>query len=624
MKGFSHGVELFIAKHTPVFVDPKETKKRIKENMCRPQYDVRNYYRTTGIVQQIARSSWFENMTMAVIAFNAIWIAVDLDYNKEEVLSDAHPVFIVAENFFCAYFSWEWLVRLLAFSRKRNCLRDVWFVFDTILLSGMVLETWVVVLIFLASGAESGGSGMGNASMLRMLRLMRLTRMARMVRLMRAMPELVILVKALVAAIRSVLFTLVLLFLLTYVFAILFRNITDGTDIGDHFFNSIPRSFHRLILDGILIDGTGDVLADANIAITLLFYMFILFGGVTVMNMLIGVLCEVVSEVATQEHDQLDLCFVRDALVRLVERYRKNGEAEVSITKEEFVELLHNPDAAGALEEVQVDIYELVDVIDTLFAADDGTARILTFPDLVEIMMDHRDTKALTIKDVTDLRKYCRSRLDIIEDQRLCANSSLHVHLGVFGRMLEQYGGGDVGCGLGGKAASNVMAFPPPTVDHGKKPDSPTNKKPARKRKKAVSNVEDEGGANKPLSSPLSGDAALPKKKPATARKSSDPPSLENGRPLPVGQQGEPPCSATRRPTTLSNISISCNTSGDLETPEKDTCLGRQRTAPNKKSPGKKRRPGKSGSNLGPDNGPEAAEDEEKVALRSSSIECRP
>merc|ERR1712003_287953 len=107
-------------------------------------------------------------------------------------------------------------------------MKDGWFVFDTFMVTMMIFETWIMFVVVAAAGG--GGQSLGNAGMLRILRLLRLSRMARMARLLRSMPELLILIKGMVAALRSVFFTLLLLVILMYVFAILFRQMTMDVD----------------------------------------------------------------------------------------------------------------------------------------------------------------------------------------------------------------------------------------------------------------------------------------------------------------------------------------------------------------------------------------------------------
>merc|ERR1712012_1414941 len=103
------------------------------------------------------------------------------------------------------YFAFEWLVRFLAFARKADSVRDLWFVFDSFLVALMVFETWFLSAFVYLFSSSSGVSGLGDASILRIARLMRLSRMARLARLLRTMPELVILVKGMLASTRTVL-----------------------------------------------------------------------------------------------------------------------------------------------------------------------------------------------------------------------------------------------------------------------------------------------------------------------------------------------------------------------------------------------------------------------------------
>merc|ERR1719265_2737752 len=145
----------------------------------------------------------------------------------------------------------------------------------------MIFETWIMMVLMLVAGGGSS-SGMGNASMLRLLRLLRLSRMARMARLLRSMPELLVLIKGMIAAIRSVFFTLVLLFLILYVFAILFRQLTVDTVIGAEKFYNILSCMQTLVLDGILFDGPGDLMAliedESLYVLVVVYYLFVLFA----------------------------------------------------------------------------------------------------------------------------------------------------------------------------------------------------------------------------------------------------------------------------------------------------------------------------------------------------------
>jgi len=398
-----------------LFIDANAMKERIRNAVLREEYDVAQFYHKEGIWQAIARHGHFEKLTLFVIAMNALWIWVDTDLNSAEVLINAEPVFQIAEHCFCVYFSFEWTVRFKSFRVKRHGLRDGWFVFDSCLVFMMVAETWVMTSIMLMSGG-GGGGGLGNASILRMARLLRLSRMARMARLFRAMPELLILIKGMVAATRSVLFTLCLLAIILYVFGIAFRQLVGETvrnADGELYFGSVFTAMHTLLLDGTLMDGTGSVvkaLARESFAYVAMFYLFILLAALTVMNMLIGVLCEVVSAVASTEKEQLTVNWVKSQVQTVLKEGGLDKDNDGAISKEEFSKILEFPVACRALEEVGVDVMNLVDNIDFIFAddtdEDEPKERQLKFGEFIELVLSLRGCNTATVKDIVDLRKF--------------------------------------------------------------------------------------------------------------------------------------------------------------------------------------------------------------------------
>jgi CRP-like cAMP-binding protein len=396
--------------HNAVFADAAAMKEKLRIAMAKPAYDVKNFYYDTGVAQRIARSNIFDNATLLVIAFNAIWISVDTDYNDADLLITAEPVFILAESFFCIYFSFEWLVRFLSFRRKRDGLRDGWFVFDSSLVAMMVGETVVMNAIVLVAGGASSG-GMGNASILRLFRLLRLSRMARMARLLRAMPELMVVIKGMVVAMRTVFFILLLLVGIIYVFGIAFVQLMrDDTDAGMQYFPTVPRAMNSLLLDGVLPD-QAQIITDVgneHPVFYVIICLYILLASMTVMNMLVGVLCEVVSVVSSVEKESLLVNYVKGTLLHMLQTSGLDADGDHLIAKHEFEALLENPIAAKALSEVGVDVIGLVDFTDFIFKE----GRDLSFPDFMEIILQLRGSNTATVKDLVDLRKLVMSELD--------------------------------------------------------------------------------------------------------------------------------------------------------------------------------------------------------------------
>jgi len=421
----------------PMFVDAEDMKAKLRMNLMKPQYDVANFYHEEGFWRRLATNTKFERVTLTVIAINSIYIGVDADYNKESVLLAAHPVFQVFEHLFCMFFVIEWMVRFMAFREKRFALRDGWFVFDSVLLFTMIIETWVITIVVLGSGSETGV--LGNTSIFRMARLARLTRMARMARLLRVMPEVMILIKGMVAATRSVFFTLCLLCMLLYVFAVAFTQLTmavDATYINNEYFKTVIGSMYTLLVYGTFMDDLGHLLeamSQESPTCVVLFLIFVLLSALTVMNMLIGVLCEVVSAVAATEREGLQVTFVTNKLQEVINHIDKNGDGFIS--SEEFRKILECQDAVEALQEVGVDVVGLVDFAEHIFEYEteedaDGQPKHkeLTLQEFMTVVLQLRGTNAATVKDVVDLRKYVRTSMKAlnrqINDLRECLRDS--------------------------------------------------------------------------------------------------------------------------------------------------------------------------------------------------------
>mmetsp|Transcript_56407 Transcript_56407/g.131778 ORF Transcript_56407/g.131778 Transcript_56407/m.131778 type:complete len:571 (+) Transcript_56407:88-1800(+) len=401
-----------------IFGNGDDIKAAIQNELAEPRYDVKNMYKTSGWAQYVAKHTWFDNFTMGVIVVYAIYMSVDADWNSATIITQTHPVFIAAEQIFCLYFFVELLIRFLAFERKRNCFRDGWFVFDFVLVVMMVAETWIMNLVIIAMASMSGDSSdanfLGDAAILRMARLMRLTRLLRMARLIRMVPELLIMVKAIASAGRSVGFTLVLLGISLYVFAIAFRMSLEGTNVGANYFGNVAIAMHSLFMHGTFLDAVSDVMSEMleeSILGFALMYIFIILSAVTIMNMLIGILCEVITAVADAEKEALQVSWTTEVLQTCLSAGADtNNDGCIDIG--EFQSMIQNQQVRKVLREVDVDVQTLVNFADVLFEDEDGQSRMeLPFADFMQRLLQLRGRNTATVKDLVDLRKWMSREL---------------------------------------------------------------------------------------------------------------------------------------------------------------------------------------------------------------------
>jgi len=395
-----------------LFNQGQKLKAAMAEDMVADmRYDVKNMYKTAGCFQYIARHAWFENFTMIVIIVYALYMSFDTDLNTADIITETHPVFVVGEQIFCFYFSLELFIRFMAFQRKCNCFKDAWFVFDLALVVMMVAETWVMNIIILAMASSSGGPDfLGDASILRIARLLRLTRLLRMARLIRFFPELLIMVKALFSAARSVGFTMVLLWISIYVFAIAFKTMLDGTAVGEDYFPHVPMSMHTLFMHGVFLDSVsdlmGDMLLDSWVGFGLM-YVFIILAAVTIMNMLIGVLCEVITAVADAEKEALQVSWTTEVLQTCLSLGADENN-DGCIDFGEFQHMVGNAKVRKVLREADVDVQTLVNFVDVLFEGDNesGFDEKVPFSTFMERLLKLRGSNTATVKDLVDLRKW--------------------------------------------------------------------------------------------------------------------------------------------------------------------------------------------------------------------------
>eukprot|EP00928_Gymnodinium_smaydae_P085478 TRINITY_DN6896_c0_g3_i1.p1 TRINITY_DN6896_c0_g3~~TRINITY_DN6896_c0_g3_i1.p1 ORF type:complete len:561 (-),score=75.84 TRINITY_DN6896_c0_g3_i1:161-1843(-) len=392
------------ARRMNALPDVEYMKAKVREAVMKPPYSVCELYKSEGPCQYIARSAWFENITLLVIALNAIWMSIEIDYNKAVVLSDSELHFQIIENLFCAYFFGEILLRFGAFHRKRDCMRDCWFVFDACLALLMISETWILTLSVSAFGVSKDIMLSGQSGAFKSIKLLRLLRTGRMIRLVRAMPELMVLIKGIAIALRSMFLTLGLMLVVSYVFSILCVQLADETDV-EHLFPSMPKTLSFLLLNAALPDhaDTLNDLFDISPLFAWLFLAFTLLSFVTIMNMLVGILVEVVTCVAAVEKEQLKLTYVKETLEDMLQAVGVDTNMDGLVNKDDFKSLMLNPKAVRTLRGLGIDVVGLVEVVDSIYVEDvDG----LTFSEFMDLVLHLRGNNTATVKDVVDLRKF--------------------------------------------------------------------------------------------------------------------------------------------------------------------------------------------------------------------------
>jgi hypothetical protein len=328
-------------------------------------------------------------------------------------------VFLVADNFFCTYFSFEIVVRFLAFLRKCDAFKDGWFCFDLTLVSLMVWDTWLSGIVLSMILNQSGGQATNSTSILRVFRLLRLTRVTRLTRLFKKFPEFMLMINGIMMATKAMFSTLLLLLGMVFMFAVLFVELfkdSPSSKVREGCYENVPQAMNCLLLWGAFADQKDlmDGIMGTSWINYVLIFIFFGIGALTLMNMLIGVLCEMVSQVSEEESSSR----TEDSIRTIIEKFFVCIDTDSSGTLEidEFRKIKDKKDLVEALEEEDVDVQGLVEHADFIFSErKKDNASGLDKDELVEAVMDFRVCESVTVKDMVGLRKYLGNQLRKIE-----------------------------------------------------------------------------------------------------------------------------------------------------------------------------------------------------------------
>eukprot|EP00929_Paragymnodinium_shiwhaense_P100706 TRINITY_DN63234_c0_g1_i1.p1 TRINITY_DN63234_c0_g1~~TRINITY_DN63234_c0_g1_i1.p1 ORF type:complete len:647 (+),score=92.43 TRINITY_DN63234_c0_g1_i1:120-2060(+) len=415
----------------PILVTPEEMKETVRERLLergRP-YSAADYYRTSGIWQYMVRSEIFELASLATVSMNAVWIAIDTDHNDATALIHARLAFQFMENAFCCFFLFEWLARLLAFNSFAAAVCDKWFVFDGFVVSFQVFDTWLIAILYWCGVDITMDDS--DTSDLSLIRLARFSRVLRLTRLIRLVPEMGIMLRAVGTALRTVFYTSLFMAISLFLGGLVFVQIAADTPLGTKYFSNIVDSMSFLLLHATLLQSTDykllEIMAEGNLLLTTFFLACVVFCSVLLMNLFVGMLCNVVTNAAAYQREEANITSVKDTLKKVIRHIDKDGSGAVS--KSEVQQILGNRRAMKALDRCGVKPQTLVDLSDDIFemesrrksvqqrksagviedgrliSKEDEEDTELTLDEFVNIVLELRDTNFMSQKDLLMLRQ---------------------------------------------------------------------------------------------------------------------------------------------------------------------------------------------------------------------------
>ncbi|OLQ12492.1 Polycystin-2 [Symbiodinium microadriaticum] len=207
------------------------------------------------------------------------------------------------------------------------------------------------------------------------------------------------------------------LVIIVYIFSIAFTQLAQGTVMGSVYFPTVQHAMYSLLIYGTFLDDIApfcDAVGAESVACLTLVFIFSILSACTVLNLLIGVLCEVVSQVAQNEKEDLMVQKVTMNLQILLQSLDVNNDGRIS--QAEFVQIMELPEAVLALEEVGIDPVSIVDFTEYIFGGEDNSEDALNFSNFMEVILKLRQTNECTIRDMVDLRRHISSQLTMAQD----------------------------------------------------------------------------------------------------------------------------------------------------------------------------------------------------------------
>lgn len=162
-----------------------------------------------------------------------------------------------------------------------------------------------------------------------------------------------------------------------------------------------PSVYDCVILElGLFPDQTRVVrdifFTDPLLGVLVMVFLFVVL--LTFMQLLIGILVEVVGAIAAVDREQITDTNVRHKLTKIYNRMDANRDDWIS--RHEFTTFLQEDEAVKVLSDMGVDVVGVWDCLDFIFK--DGKS--IDFDSFLATLLSLRGSNVATVKDIVDLR----------------------------------------------------------------------------------------------------------------------------------------------------------------------------------------------------------------------------
>jgi hypothetical protein len=177
---------------------------------------------------------------------------------------------------------------------------------------------------------------------------------------------------------------------------------------------SLTSCMWLLLVDGTFcLDGAGLILTELVTGTTyyqvlsgLILLVFIFISSMVICNMLIGVLCEVVSQVTVSQRDNNAIHRLKSSLLSHLEAF---DDGDGMLSKEEIEQVMHEPESKRLMEEMKVDRVFMLAMLNLFYRnGKDG------FPicGILELLLECRSDNPATVATTAHTLSYLTFKLE--------------------------------------------------------------------------------------------------------------------------------------------------------------------------------------------------------------------
>lgn len=346
------------------------------------------------LIHRLVLSAHFEICCAIAIVSNALFVGLQVQHAAQERSNDQHIVLQIGHLIFCVFFSGELALRIFAYFPEfffRSHVDFLWNWFDSFIVAASILEAIIMYRKLIG----------GISTFLLAVRILRIVRLVRIIRRNSLFRELRAMVFMIAHTLKSLVWSLVLLFMLMYVFGlVLTQAVTNhlirtkhspdapfATDF-EKFFGSLLLSMLTLLhslTGGISWREPAELLRQVDYIYEAFYIVFVVFTLFAMLNVITGFFCENAREMAAQDRDHVIQEKLRDRehyikeMHALFKEIDQDGDASLSLAELEMT--LANDSVKAYLVSLEINVDDVWDIFKLLDADGSGTLNIDEFAD---------------------------------------------------------------------------------------------------------------------------------------------------------------------------------------------------------------------------------------------------